>query len=169
MSYRSCSLHHTSSDDRADTDSSTSSDLWFPTSDFQCLDQNSNSLSRDQCNFGPSYYTQSSSFSYLTYDNNFNISYGDGEFVSGYGGIEKVTIGSITVPDAEFGVATIGYWSGDDYTNGLLGLANPLLTSIFYGKDGSNDSGDNEAEYNPWFYQAVKDNLVAPCECRMPS
>src|SRR5579871_1213164 len=63
-----------------------SSDTWLIQSGFTCLDANGQQQSHSTCNFGPPFTG--------TYDDgkisneNFKISYGDGEFVSGTVGYE---------------------------------------------------------------------------------
>jgi hypothetical protein len=76
-----------------------SSDTWLIQSGFTCLDANGQQQSDSTCNFGPAFTG--------TYDDgqinneNFNISYGDGEFVSGTVGYEDVTLAGITVSKQE--------------------------------------------------------------------
>jgi len=140
-----------------------SSDLWLYSSNFTCVDVNSTVIPQADCNFGPTGIDLSAaSFQPLNYSNNFNISYGDGTFLSGFAGTDTVTIGNISVVDTEFSVADIAYWNGDGFTDGLLGLAAPLLTSVYYGSDGSMDGRKNAALYQPWFYKAVDEGLVEP-------
>lgn len=67
--------------------------------------------------------------------------------------------------DAEFSVVDQAYWTGDGVTDGLIGFANPLLTSVFSGSDPTVDNNTIVDEYLPWFYQANADGLVAPCTC----
>jgi hypothetical protein len=142
-----------------------SSDLWLHASNFTCVDVNSTVIPQDECLFGPTGINLTAdNFMPLNYTNNFNISYGDGTFVFGSAGTDTVTIGNISVPDVEFSVAELAYWNGDNVTDGLLGLASPLLTSVYYGEDGTNDTNANAALYQPWFYRAVEENLVAPCK-----
>lgn len=71
-----------------------SSDSWLIQKGFKCTDANGNSQSAATCNFGPAYtgtITQ-------TPNENFKISYGDGEFVTGIIGTQDVTIAGIKVP-----------------------------------------------------------------------
>lgn len=71
-----------------------SSDTWLIQKGFKCTDANGASQSTATCNFGPAYtgtITQ-------TANENFQISYGDGEFVTGIIGTQDVTIAGITVP-----------------------------------------------------------------------
>jgi len=78
-----------------------SSDTWLIQSGFTCVDVNGQKQSDSTCNFGPPFTG--------TYDHgqisnkNFNISYGDGEFVSGTVGYEDVTLAGLTVSKQEVG------------------------------------------------------------------
>jgi hypothetical protein len=76
-----------------------SSDTWLASSSFQCIDANGNSQAQSQCDFGPLFQGD---FGSNKIDGvNFNISYGDGEYVNGDMGYENVTIAGITVPKQE--------------------------------------------------------------------
>jgi Eukaryotic aspartyl protease len=73
-----------------------SSDTWLIESAFQCVDVNGNAQAQSVCNFGPAY---PGTFGANQIPNvNFNISYGDGEFVTGVFGTTNITIAGITVP-----------------------------------------------------------------------
>jgi hypothetical protein len=146
-----------------------SSDLWFPARNFTCLSLNGTAIDQAECNFGPTYFdiTKASTagdLAPLNVTNNFNISYGDGEYATGTGYIGSVGFAGITVANTEFSVVEQAYWEGDTVTDGLIGFANPLLTSIFSGSDPTVDNSTNAREYLPWFYQANADGLVSPCE-----
>lgn len=72
-----------------------SSDTWLIQKGFTCTDASGTKQPTSTCNFGPVYngtITQ-------TPNENFQISYGDGEFVTGIIGTQDVTIAGITVPD----------------------------------------------------------------------
>lgn len=76
-----------------------SSDTWLIQSGFKCVDANGNSVSEATCNFGPVYsggYTGGQ-----IANQNFNISYGDGEFVTGTLGYSDVTVAGLTVKNQE--------------------------------------------------------------------
>lgn len=75
-----------------------SSDTWLIQSGFQCTDSSGNSVDESQCQFGPVY---NGGFTSQISDENFKISYGDGEFVTGNMGYQDVTIAGITVPNQE--------------------------------------------------------------------
>ena len=91
---------------------------------------------------------------------NFNITYGDGEFLSGVMGYDSVTVGGITVPKQEIAAVNFAAWDGDGVTSGLMGLAYPAITSAYEGTDPEDDS--ESVEYNPIFITMYKENLTAP-------
>ena len=73
-----------------------SSDTWLIESNFKCVDQSGASQAQSYCNFGPTY---PGNFGSNKIPNvNFNISYGDGEFVTGDFGTIDITMAGITVP-----------------------------------------------------------------------
>jgi hypothetical protein len=101
-----------------------SSDTWVAETGFQCVDLYKGPLPEDNCAFGPP-FTPGSSFTKIA-DENFNITYGDGEFATGDVGYEDVTLAGIKVRQE---VALVNYaaWEGDGTTSGLTGLAYPAL------------------------------------------
>ncbi|KAM3075583.1 hypothetical protein ACMFMG_007720 [Clarireedia jacksonii] len=139
-----------------------SSDTWLAETGFDCVDiETSAPLNESDCHFGPT-YTPGSEFVQIP-NENFNITYGDGEFLTGVLGYDEVTLAGITVNQT---VALVNYaaWNGDGTTSGLVGLAYPNITSAFAG---TNPEKDNSASgkrliYNPIFTTMYKDGLVAP-------
>jgi hypothetical protein len=77
-----------------------SSDTWLIQKGFRCVDQFGSDQAASACNFGPVY-----SGSFAPEDKianvNFNISYGDGEFVTGDMGYSDVTVAGLTVKHQE--------------------------------------------------------------------
>jgi len=133
-----------------------SSDLWLPSQDFQCLNFTGSEIPLADCDFGPLF---KGTFNEGTIaDENFNITYGDGEFLVGPLGYETVSIAGITVDKQEAALPDQGYWSGDNVTSGLIGFAYPALTSAFEGTDPSNDSVPEF--YNPFFINAIGQGKV---------
>lgn len=64
------------------------------------------------------------------------------------------------------GIVNKAAWNGDGVNSGLLGLAEPTLTSVFKGTNPDNDDDSNLEEYDPVFYTAVKEKKVKnPCKC----
>ncbi|ORY67756.1 aspartic peptidase domain-containing protein [Pseudomassariella vexata] len=137
-----------------------SSDTWLVQSGFLCVDEEGNEQTEDDCYFGPAF---DGAFQYGEIpDENFNIAYGDGEFLTGVLGYEDVTVAGITVLHQEVGLVNYSYWFGDEVSSGLVGLAYPYLTSAYAGTNASNDSLSNFVEYDPVFTSMVKQNLSAP-------
>lgn len=102
-----------------------SSDTWLVETGFKCVDiQTSAPLPESACAFGPT-YNISKTFKQIP-NENFNITYGDGEFLTGILGYEEVKLAGITVNQT---VPVVNYaaWNGDGTTSGLVGLAYPAL------------------------------------------
>lgn len=140
-----------------------SSDTWLAETGFSCVTDTLAPETESNCDFGP-LYTPSSTFSQIAGEN-FNISYGDGEFLIGIVGTEDVTLANITVKGQEVAIVSEAYWEGDGITSGLTGLAYPALTSAFFGTNPANDNAavaSDIAEYNPIFTTMYKQGLVAP-------
>ena len=102
-----------------------SSDTWIVETGFKCVDITTSTPEPESyCAFGPT-YNVTDTFK-QTPDENFNITYGDGEFLTGIIGTESVTLAGITVNQT---VALVNYaaWEGDGTTSGLIGLAYPAM------------------------------------------
>lgn len=102
-----------------------SSDTWVVETDFSCVDVETGATeTEDYCDFGPT-YTVTDTFTQIA-NENFDITYGDGEYLTGIIGTEDVTLAGITVNQT---VAIVNYaaWYGDGTTSGLVGLAYPAL------------------------------------------
>lgn len=95
-------------------------------------------------------------------DENFNIGYGDGEFLTGVLGYENITVAGLTVDHQEVALVNYSYWFGDSVTSGLMGLAYPLLTSAFEGTNTSADSLSTQVEYDPIITTMIKENIIDP-------
>ncbi|KAJ5123649.1 hypothetical protein N7448_009746 [Penicillium atrosanguineum] len=129
-----------------------SSDTWVVKEGFECIDLDTGKeTTESDCDFGPT-YTVDSGFKKISGEE-FEIEYGDGEYLYGYMGTETVTLADITV-SAEVAVVTEAAWEGDGTTSGLTGLAYPALTSAYSTKS------DEQEEYNPIFTTMVKDGLI---------
>ncbi|KAJ7884939.1 acid protease [Mycena leptocephala] len=133
-----------------------SSDTWAPKKGFACLNLTGHPEPTETCAFGSPGFDAAKSKSFQSYPNtSFSISYGDGEYLSGVAAFETVTVGGLTVTHQEIGVVSSAAWVGDGINTGLLGLAYPHLTSVF------NTSHGENLQYNPFFFNAVKQNLVS--------
>ena len=76
-----------------------SSDTWLVQQGFKCVDANGKPQPEAECNFGPTF---NGTFNHGTVKNqNFNISYGDGEYLNGLIGREDITIAGLTVKEQE--------------------------------------------------------------------
>lgn len=102
-----------------------SSDTWVVKEGFECIDLDTGKeTSTSTCAFG-STYTVDSTFKTISGEE-FEIEYGDGEYLYGYMGTETVTLADVTVSQ-EVAVVTEAAWEGDGTTSGLTGLAYPAL------------------------------------------
>jgi len=98
-----------------------SSDTWVIESGFQCVNITTSApIPEADCDFGPT-WNKDSTFKEIPGEN-FNITYGDGEFLTGVLGWESVTVAGLSVNQT---VPVVNYaaWEGDGTTSGLLGLA----------------------------------------------
>ncbi|KAI0475154.1 acid protease [Xylariaceae sp. FL0804] len=138
-----------------------SSDTWLVQAGFQCVDCYGDAQPEADCYFGPTF---NGTFEDGEISNeNFNISYGDGEFLTGTMGYEDVTVAGVTVPKQEVALVDYCYWFGDEVTSGLMGLAYPLLTSAYEGTDPAYDNENaSQVEYSPVFTTMYNDGLVNP-------
>ena len=142
-----------------------SSDTWVIAHDFRCFDKESDApIDQAECLLGPG-YIPTPTFKQMP-DENFNITYGDGELLNGILGTERTTLGGITVLNQTFALVNYAGWVsfhfplrpeewildefytdvyhqvGDGYTSGLLGLAYPAITSAYRGNDFHADGKD---------------------------
>ncbi|TID13821.1 aspartic peptidase domain-containing protein [Venturia nashicola] len=135
-----------------------SSDSWLIQKGFKCVDMFGNPRPAAACHFGPVYTGTIAQ----TPNENFRISYGDLEFVTGIIGTQDVTIAGIKVPKQTVALGTTAYWRGNGITSGLLGLAYPAITSAFPGTDPSKDKPSNRLQYDPIFTTMYKKKLSNP-------
>lgn len=114
-----------------------SSDPWLATTDFQCYDVYDDSeQEQDYCEFGPLYESSRSGTYSPIADQNFNVSYADGEYLTGGVAFETVTMAGITVQRQQFGIVDRAAWLGDGGSSGLVGFAYRSLTSAYAGTSG---------------------------------
>jgi hypothetical protein len=100
-----------------------SSDTWIVETGFICVNiTDSAPLPEADCYFGPT-YNVTDTFKHIP-DENFNITYGDGEFLTGIVGYEDITLAGIKVRQ-EVPLVNYAAWEGDGTTSGLIGLAYP--------------------------------------------
>lgn len=122
-----------------------SSDPWLARTGYQCYDPyDDRLLAQSECGFA-SAYDPSQSTTYTSVSNqNFNISYADGEYLNGGVGFESFSMAGITVPRQQFGTVDVAAWYGDYVSSGLIGFAGRALTSAYTG-------ANTNAYYNPLF------------------
>lgn len=138
-----------------------SSDTWLVETGFQCVDQYSNAaIPEKYCTFGPT-YNITETFRPILYEN-FNITYGDGEYLTGTFGLEKVALAGITVDSQQIAIVNSAAWNGDGISSGLLGLAFPSLTSAYLGTNPNVDNESNQIEYFPIFTNMYEQGNVPP-------
>ncbi|KAI4162983.1 MAG: hypothetical protein LQ342_003494 [Letrouitia transgressa] len=138
-----------------------SSDTWVAKTGFKCVDLDTyKNIPENKCGFS-STYTISPSFKRIR-DLNFNVTYGDGEFLTGIFGKECVTLAGISIKDQLIGIVENAAWLGDGITSGLIGLAFPSLTNAFAGADPKKVNKSDPLIYNPIFTNLYKEGKVAP-------
>lgn len=103
-----------------------SSDTWVIGEGFGCISLSTGrSTTQATCAFGPTYSTDST-FEALSSSLEFDIQYGDGEYLTGTFGTDNVTLAGLTVSQ-QIAVVDSAAWNGDGVTSGLLGLAYPAM------------------------------------------
>ncbi|KAJ7153281.1 acid protease [Mycena filopes] len=139
-----------------------SSDTWVAQKGFNCFDLDENPVPQDTCAFGTAGFDTHASKTFTPFPNvSFNITYGDGEFLSGPVGFDTVQIGGFSVARQEIGVPTLTAWEGDGINTGLIGLAFPGLTSVYNTTDPTKASNANQLPYSPLFLSGVQQKKVA--------
>ena len=140
-----------------------SSDPWFAVSTFACVDPRADELqTQDACNFGTPYDSSRSTTHTPIPNENFNITYADGEILTGDMAYETFTLANITVPQQKFAEVDYAGWYGDGYSSGLIGFAYGTLTSAYAGNDPSQDRRGGTLMYSPLFTNMWNLSLVAP-------
>jgi len=95
--------------------------LW---TDFACSTDTYEFKPESECAFGQP-YSISKTFK-QTPNENFNITYGDGQFLTGIIGTEQVTIAGITVKNQKVAVVDFAAWTGDGVASGLVRTIHPI-------------------------------------------
>ncbi|KAJ7033574.1 acid protease [Mycena alexandri] len=139
-----------------------SSDTWVAQKGFNCFDLDENPVPESTCAFGTAGFDTHASKTFKPFPNvSFNITYGDGEFLSGPVGFDTVQIGGFSVSQQEIAVPTLTAWEGDGVNTGLIGLAFPDLTSVYNTTDPTKASAENQLPYSPLFLSGVRQKKVA--------
>ncbi|KAK5135823.1 hypothetical protein LTR08_004650 [Meristemomyces frigidus] len=141
-----------------------SSDPWLVGEDFDCVDPTTGTTQDDSdCYFGTTYSnTDTTTYSVISPAQNFNISYADGESLTGIMAHESFTMGGITCPHQEFGFVNYAAWYGDGYSSGLIGFAYRTLTSAYLGSNPHADQPGGQQLYNPLFVNMFTNQGVPP-------
>ena len=140
-----------------------SSDPWVVQPNFTCADPNTgNILTQTDCYFGATYNSSQSNTYARIPNENFNITYSDGERLTGDLGFERMTLAGIAVPQQKFAIVDYAAWFGDGYSAGLVGFAYGTLTSAYPGNDPSQDQKGGTLMYNPLFTNMYNMSLIAP-------
>jgi hypothetical protein len=134
-----------------------SADTWVVGSDFNCT-----SKIKSHCIFSSSYKT-TSSYSPVK-DRKLDVLYSSGERLQGSLGLEKVTLGGVTISNATVGIVHKGSWLSDGVSSGVIGL------SAFSGDtrgfdlktDPENDDNATNIPYEPLITAMYQQNLTAP-------
>ena len=132
-----------------------SSDTWLVETGFTCAKGD-----QSFCQFGDT-YNKTNTFQPIA-NENFAISYSDGELLTGSFGKEKVTVAGITVKDQQIAVVTRANWNGDGYSSGVLGLGFPANTKAYSGISPGANSQKSRVDYNPFFTSAYTEGNVPP-------
>jgi aspergillopepsin I len=103
-----------------------SSDTWAVEAGFECIDLDTGDKTTESAYDFGSTYTVDSTF-VTTADENFDIEYGDGEYLTGIIGTETVTLAGIKVTDQTIALVNSAAWEVDGTTSGLTGLAYTAL------------------------------------------
>ena len=135
-----------------------SSDTWVVGRGFQCISSGAR-VPESKCMFGPA-YNISSRFKRIP-NENLNLTYDDGSCVTGVFGKETVTIAGIPIKNQQVGVVDYASYAADGVSSGLIGLADPSLTSAFAGTDPALDY-TSQIIYNPVITNLFNTGYVAP-------
>lgn len=140
-----------------------SSDPWLITPDFICVDYNTGEeQTQDYCWFGTPYDATASTTYTPIRNENINVSYADGEYLTGSLGFESFTMGGITVAQQKFGLMDYAGWIGDGVSAGLIGFAYSTITSAYRGTDPHQDQRGATLTYNTLFTNMWNLSLIAP-------
>ncbi|OAL51564.1 acid protease, partial [Pyrenochaeta sp. DS3sAY3a] len=138
-----------------------SSDLWVPTTDFQCVNRNgTEELPQEDCAFGRLYQVPNWT-EYVT-NQTFGVQYGTGVAL-GKVAYADVTLNGIQVKGQKIGLVDRTNDVGDGLGSGILGLGFPPLTSAH--PETTLDNSTllfNRAVYDPLFVSMYKQGLVEP-------
>ncbi|CAK5265162.1 unnamed protein product [Mycena citricolor] len=130
-----------------------SSDTWVAHTNFSCFNLTCASIPASACDFGPATFDPSASPTFTVFPNaTFFVRYGSGESLRGPAGFDTVSVGGVRVHQQEIGVPNHNAFLGDGFSEGVLGLAFPSLTSVY------NNTSDGlvQMRYSPFFQTAFQ-------------
>lgn len=134
-----------------------SSDVWVPTSDFQCVVDDLE-VPQDECNLGSTYEVPDD-IEYVA-NQTFGVQYGTG-IALGKVAKQDVTLGGITVTGQTVGIVDRTSEVYDGTYSGILGLGYKPLTSAHPGTSiGNNTLLFNRAPYDPLFVSMYKQGSI---------
>lgn len=137
-----------------------SSDTWIASEDFKCVSRARLPIAQSSCQFGPLF--DGAFPAGPIPDQNFNVSYGSGEFVTGETGLMDISIAGIPITQQEIALIESAHWRGDNTTTGIVGFGYQALTSSFRGDDPRQDDPDtNLIQYSPIVQTALTRNLFS--------
>ncbi|EQB57592.1 eukaryotic aspartyl protease [Colletotrichum gloeosporioides Cg-14] len=136
-----------------------SSDTWAASTNLSCVSMTGTvAYPQEACAFGPDLID---GFKYgPVEDIHFALSYGSGEKASGPMGYSDIEVAGIVVQQQQVGLANLTHWYGNNYTNGILGMAYPSITSAFTG-DATEKRPAFQVPYQPFFTSMVQQGLSA--------
>ncbi|KAF9878466.1 aspartic-type [Colletotrichum karsti] len=136
-----------------------SSDTWAASSNLSCVSaMGTVAYPQEACGFGPDLIDE---FKYGPIEDiHFLLSYGSGEKVSGPMGYSDIEVAGIVVRQQQVGLANQTHWYGNNYTNGIIGMAYPSITSAFTG-DIEEKRPAFQVPYQPLFTSMVQQGLSA--------
>jgi hypothetical protein len=138
-----------------------SSDLWVVTSNFTCIDYSTGKpTSESDCQI-PRTYTPGTNFSHL--NSYYNITYADGEYVTGKTGLDSISIAGLNIPEQRIGVVDEVYWlTGDGYSAGVVGFGFFATPNAITSKTIAQDSSSDNTINNPIFTSLYSASIIPP-------
>ena len=150
-----------------------SSDPFFIPQDVQCFNVTNNQpIASDLCGYKGPKLTPNPSFRRIP-NIHANLSFGTGESVLAITGYTNISFGGINVPQQEIELATTAKSTYPGLVSGLVGLAYPLLTTVYPGNDpstdvacntstGANDIDCNRQSISPLLSTIFSNSLAPP-------
>ena len=150
-----------------------SSDPFFMPQDVQCFNiTNNQSITSELCGYKGPKLAPNPSFRLIPNVHS-NLTYGSGEILLAINGYTNISFGGINVPQQEIELVKSATATYNGLASGLVGLAYPLLTTVFPGDDpstdtkcnistGANDIDCNRQSISPLLSTIFSNSLAAP-------